>query len=403
MEKTPNALDGINVIDLTQFVAGPTCTLQLALLGANVIKIERPGVGEQGRPAGGGQNIQCAILHANKKSITLDLKSDAGKALLTKFIEKADVLVENYAPGTIERLGFGYEVAKEINPRLIFCQIKGYAENSPYADFPAMDGPVQATGTIAAQTGMTGSPPIVANVPLADDPAGNYAATAVLAALFQRERTGRGQQVRINMQEVVISGARTSFYNQDVFPKRGSPMIFSGRQAPRGMFRTKPRSEDDDDNYVFMMVRDTPGQRMWKSLCSVMGRMDLFEDPRFLNGGLRLDNVIELTAEIEKWSMTLDKEEVMKLLCDVMIPAGATMTVTDIIGCEYMYDSGFLHKMEHPSLGTLSIVGSALHLSDTYVEMLPSPDLGQNNEDVYMEFLGLSREEYNQLCSSNTI
>ena len=174
METTPHALSGINVVDLTQFVAGPTCTLQLALLGANVIKIERPGVGEQGRPIGGGQNIQCAILHANKKSVTLNLKSDEGKALLREFIKKADVLVENYAPGTIERLGFGYEIAKEINPRLIFCQIKGYAENSPYADFPAMDGPVQATGTLAAQTGMPGSPPIVANVPLADDPAGKH-------------------------------------------------------------------------------------------------------------------------------------------------------------------------------------------------------------------------------------
>lgn len=403
MDSKFNALEGVNILDLTQFVAGPTCTLQLALLGANVIKIERPGVGEQGRPVGGGQNIQCAILHANKKSITLNLKSDEGKELLRRLIQKSDVLVENYAPGTIERLGFGYEAVHEMNPRLIFCQIKGYAESSPYADYPAMDGPVQATGTLAAQTGLTGSPPVVANVPLADDPAGNYAATAILAALFQRERSGMGQHVRVNMQEVVISGARTSFYNQDVFPRRGSPMIFSGRQAPRGMFHTKPRNAEDDDNYVFMMVRDTPGQKMWKSLCQVMGRMDLFEDPRFLNGGLRLDNVVALTEEIEKWTSTLDKEEVMRRLCEVMIPAGATLTVPDIVSCDHMYDSGFLHRVNHPSLGPLTLVGSAFHMSDTYVDMTPSPDLGQHNDEIYLDFLGLSREEYAGFAEKHVI
>ncbi|MBN2049831.1 MAG: CoA transferase, partial [Spirochaetales bacterium] len=173
MNHIPNALEGITVIDLSQFAAGPICTLSLALMGAQVIKIERPVYGEQGRPKGGGQNILWAILHANKKSVTLDLKSEKGKELLGKFIEKGDVLVENFAPNTIERLGFDYEAIRKINPRCVFCQIKGYNELSPYNTYPAMDGPVQATGALASQTGQFGGPPTISNVGLADDPSGH--------------------------------------------------------------------------------------------------------------------------------------------------------------------------------------------------------------------------------------
>ena len=403
MNDVPNALEGINVIDLSQFAAGPICTLSLAQLGANVIKIERPVYGEQGRPRGGGQNMLWALLHANKKSVTLDLKSDEGKELLKKFIEKSDVLVENFAPNTIERLGFDYETIRKINPRCVFCQIKGYSELSPYNAFPAMDGPVQATGTLASQTGHLGGPPTISNVGLADDPSGHYAVTSIVTALFQRERTGRGQHVRINMQEVVISGSRMSFVEQKEMPKRGGAMLFAGRNAPRNTYPTKPRFEGDENNYVFFLVRDTPNQVMWKNFCEVIGREDLIDDPRFVDGSTRLDNVEELEIEVKKWTMAHDKEDVMRMLCEKMIPAGATLTIKDVVDSKDMYDSNFLQTIDHPSLGRITLPGSAYRMSDTYVPVKPAPDLGEHNDEIYKDFLGLTDKEIEKYKEENCI
>ncbi len=403
MNDVPNALDGINVIDLSQFAAGPICTLSLAQMGANIIKIERPLYGEQGRPKDGGQDMLWAILHANKKSVTLNLKSDSGKEMLKKFIQKGDVVVENFAPGTIERLGFGFDTIREINPGCVFCQIKGYHDLSPYSSFPAMDGPVQATGTLASQTGYYGGPPTVSNVALADDPAGHYAVTAIIAALYQREHTGRGQHVRINMQEVVISGSRMSFVEQKVMPARGGAMLFAGKNAPRNTYPTKPRYEDDENNFVFFLVRDSPGQKMWKTFCEIIEREDLFDDPRFIDGSLRFDNVEVLEAEIKKWTTARDKDEVMRLLCEGMIPAGATLTIEDIIKSQDMYDSKFLQTIDHPGLGRITLPGSAYRMSDTYVPVKPAPDLGQHNDEVYKGFLHLNETEYENLKADGTI
>ncbi len=403
MTETPNALEGINVIDLTQFASGPICTLSLAQMGANIIKIERPGVGEQGRPRGGGQNMLWAILHANKKSITLDLKSDKGKEILREMIKKCDVVIENFAPNTFERLGFSYDVIKSLNERCIMCQIKGYDDNSPYAGFPAMDGPVQATGTLASQNGMLDGPPLISSVGLADDPSGHYALSSVLAALYQREKTGRGQQLRINMQEVCISTSRMSFVEQKVMPKRGGAMRFAGRNAPRNMYPTKPRYEGDENNYVFILVRDTPKQIMWQKFCEAIDRMDMFEDPKYADGPTRLDNVEALEAEVIKWTSALDKDEVMRIMCDKMIPCGATLTIEDVVNTKEMYESNFLQTIDHPSLGEITLVGSAYRMSDTYVPVKPAPDLGQHNDEIYKTFMGMSDAEIQILKTEGVI
>lgn len=408
MQENNKALSGITVIDLSQFLAGPSCTLSLGMLGADVIKVERPVVGEQGRNDNrkyvyGEQNLKWAIFHSNKRSVTLDLKNEEGQKLLERLIRIGDIVVENYAPGTIERLGFDYERIRSINPRCIFCQIKGYSEYSPYADYPGMDGPIQASAGLASQTGLEDSQPVISGVPLADAPAGDYALSGILAALYQREKTGRGQHVRINMQEVVLAYSRASFVNQERAPKRGGAMLFSGQQAPRNMFPCKPDYEGDENNYVFLMVRDTPGQKMWHSFCEVIDRMDLFEDPRFLNGPLRLKNVEALETEVKKWTTAHPKTEVMRLLCEKMIPAGATLTIPDICKDQGMYESGFLQKMNHPTLGEITLPASALHLSDSPVTMMPSPDLGNGNEAVYKGLLGMSDEEYNACIAKKII
>lgn len=403
MNGVPNALEGVRVLDLSQFMAGPICTVSLAQMGAEVIKIERPGLGEQGRPKGGGQDLSWALVHANKKGITLDLKSEEGKRLLERLIETSDVLIENYAPGAIERLGFGYERVHEINPRCIFCQIKGYSQYSPYGNFPAMDGPVQCTGTIASQTGLLGSPPVISNVALADDPTGRFALSAVLAALYQREKTGRGQHVRVNMQEVMVSMSRSAFSLPTESRKRGHPMIFAGKKAPRDMFRTMPEREDDENNYIFIMVNDTPGQKAWHTFCRAIEREDLLEDPRYTDGEKRLANKDTLYPEVTKWTMQRTKHEAMRILCENGVIAGAVLTVRDIINSEDMYQSGILYRLKHPTLGEIIIQGSPYHMSDTYVEPSAAPDLGQHNEEIYKGLLGLDDGEMQRLREAGVI
>ncbi|MBN2051611.1 MAG: CoA transferase, partial [Spirochaetales bacterium] len=259
------------------------------------------------------------------------------------------------------------------------------------------------TGALASQTGQFGGPPTISNVGLADDPSGHFAVTAIIAALYQRERTGRGQHVRINMQEVVISSSRMSFVEQENMPKRGGAMLFAGKNAPRNTYPTKPRFEGDENNYVFILVRDTPNQEMWKNFCDVIERPDLVEDPRFLNGSLRLDNVEALETEILKWTTARDKEEVMRLLCEKMIPAGAVLTIKDIVNSKDMYESKFLQTIDHPSLGRITLPGSAYRMSDTYVPVEAAPDLGQHNREIYEGFLGLKEEEWKALKNEGCI
>ena len=402
------ALSGITVLDMTQFLAGPVCTLSLGMMGADVIKIERPEVGEQGRSDNhkyvyGEKNIKWAILHSNKRSISLDTKTEEGKAILEKLIKKADILVENFALGTIERMGFGYDKIKEMNPRLIMCQIKGYSDYSPYRNFPAMDGPVQCTGGVAAQTGLPDSPPVVSNIALADAPTGDYALAGILAALYQREKTGRGQLVRVNMQEVLLAYGRASFTNQTTPSKRGGAMLFAGRQAPRGMFRCKPAFEGDEDNYAFIMVRDTPGQKQWRAFTDAIGRPELFEDPRFIDGNHRLDNVEQTNAIVNEWTMQHDKKEVMSILCKAGLPTGAVLTIPDICQSPDMYESGFLVKYTDSTMGEITVPSSAIHLSDSPVEMFESPNLGDANEEVYKGILGMTDEELADLKAKKVI
>ncbi len=400
------ALSGIRVVDLTQMAAGPICTLKLGMLGADVIKVEQPGVGERGRNDNmekyvyGKQSLKWALLHSNKRSITLDLKAEDGKKLLTELLKVSDVMIENFGPGTIERLGFSWERIHEINPRCIFCQIKGYHKASPFSKFGAMDGTVQATSGLASQTGLLDSPPVISNVALADVPSGDYALTGIITALFQRERTGKGQHVEVNMQEVVLSYSRLSFANGT--PKRGTPMQFIGANGPKNLFRCKPRYEGDENNYVFLAVRDTPGQKMWRDFCELMGRMDLFDDPRYATGPVRSQNK-ELEAEITKWTSQHDKVDIMIWLSERHITSGATLTMEEIAQSPDMFESGFLRKYNHPRLGEVVLPAMAIRLSDSPVDIEHSPDLGEHNEEVYKGILGLTDEQIEEYRSRKVI
>jgi formyl-CoA transferase len=407
MPDVPNALEGINVLDFTQFASGPICTLTLAHFGANVIKVERPKFGEAGRAGTkNGEDMLWTTLHANKKSITADMKNPKGKELLFRMIEKCDVVVENFAPGTFERLGFGWEVLQKVNPRIILCQIKGYADDSKLAGFPAFDGPVQATGTIAAQTGNLGGPPTISGIAFADDPSGHYAATGIIAALFQRVTTGRGQRVRINMQEVAISGSRMAFASQDKNLIRGQGLPFVPPSAPNDVFPTKPSGDTSDNDYIYLYVNmRTPGPKNagWIGLCTSIGKPEWIEDPGFESGTQRWDRREEINEAIKAWTLQHDKMEAMEILGKANVPCGAVLTVQDVIHDETMLKSGFLQVMHHSEFGDIVEVGSAYHLDDTKFVIQPSPKLGQNNDEIYKDFLGLTDAEYEDYKSCGAI
>ena len=397
-EKSIRPLEGIIVLDFTQFASGPICTLTLAQLGANVIKVERPKTGEAGRfGTKNGEDMLFTTLHANKKSITADLKNPKGKELLFRLMEKADVVVENFSPGSFAKNGFTWEKMHEVNPRLIYASIKGYADNSPWSEFAAFDGTVQATGTVAAQTGELGGKPVVSGIALADDPSGHYCATGIIAALYQRTLTGKGQKVRINMQEVCISGTRMAFASQTENVVRGYGLPFVPPTAPNGVYKCKPEGEvDDGNNYLYLYVNmRAPGPKNegWIGFCNVIGKPEWINDPGMVTGQQRADRVEEIDAALNDYLKEHTKTEAMRAFGSVGVPCGAVMTVQDVIHDQRMLDNGFLQVMHHQDFGDIIQVGCAYHLDDNDYHIEPSPKLGQNN-DLYTTLFGLTEEEY---------
>ena len=338
-----SALEGVKVIDLTQFASGPICTLMLAQLGAEVIKVEKPGVGEAGRK----DSKPFTMTSSNKRSVTLDLKKPESHKVMDDLIRYGDIIIENFAPGTMARLGYPWEVIHEINPKIIYCSIKGYADNSPYSKFPAFDGAVQATGTLISQTGMAGGPPVCPGVALADDLAGRFAATGVIAALYQRTNTGEGQQVRINMQEVMIAVSSMNIPNIAAMAQKGEQfngvqrgiyMSFAGRQCPVDMFETKPADENDTDNYIFLCLLDSNGPQPWINFCKLIGRQDWIDDVSMHKGSGRIEHKAEIYEEVTKWTKQHDKVEAMTILAENKIVSGAVLSLADIVNEESNYE-----------------------------------------------------------------
>ncbi|HEX9077251.1 MAG TPA: CoA transferase, partial [Anaerolineae bacterium] len=267
------ALDGITVLDLTQFESGTVCTETLAWLGANVIKVERPGTGEQGRGSSvdqpGADSYLFILVNANKKSVTIDIKHPEGKKLLERLVEKSDIFVENFSPGTIERMGLDYDSVRAINPRIIYAQIKGFGAGSPYANFPAFDPVGQAMGGVVSITGERDKPPLRAGPNLADSGTGFHCVIGILAALYQRTWTGEGQRVEVAMQDAMINFIRPAFGRQLVTGKatervgNDQPMA---PVAPNGIYPCKPGGPND---YVFIYTSRWPGSKQWEQLLDV--------------------------------------------------------------------------------------------------------------------------------------
>ena len=399
------ALAGVRVIDLTQFEAGTTCTESLAWLGADVIKVEPPGRGEPGRTLGGdpkdGDAWYFLLLNANKRSVSLNLKDERGKEILRELIKQGDVFVENFAPGAIERLGFGYEEVRALNPRIVYAQVKGYAPDGPFSSFLSFDMIAQAAGGSFSITGEPGRPPVKPGPNAGDTGTGVHLALGITAALFQRQNTGQGQRIEVAMQESVINYCRVSYAS---YLGTGEPAARSGAissntpRVPGGLFPCKGGGEND-----WCYIYPTTGSQSWERLMKVMGREELIDDPRYATPEARLERRHEVNELVADWTRQHDKHEVMELVGAAGVPAGAVLDTADLATDPHLRTRGMFVELEHPARGTFVMPGWPVKMSASHVPVEVAPLLGEHNEEVLGELLGYSAEQVAELREAKVL
>ena len=395
------ALDGIVVLDLTQYEAGPSCAQMLGWLGADVIKIEPPG-GEPGRRALSERPDQDAffflLLNANKKSVTLDLKSAEGRVLLKRMVERADVLVENFGPGSMERLGFGYEDLRRLNPRIIAASVKGFGSSGPYADYKSFEMIAQAMGGAMSVTGAADGPPVRVEAGLGDTGAGLHLAIGILAAIVQRQTTGVGQRVEVAQQDAVVNLVRIHFRDQY---QTGKPVMRRGNRSPgaspSNMYRCRPFGPND---YVFIHCATL---EMWKTFSKILGRPELGDDPTLADRLGRTARNDELDALVEAWTEKRTKHEAMEPLGAAGIPCGAVLDSGEVMTDPSLVQRGMIVDLEHPTRGRYPMPGNPVRMSDSPTEVTRAPLLGEHNAEVFGRWLGCSVDELTALQKKKVI
>ena len=385
-------LKGIRVLDLGHVLAMPTCTMQLADLGAEVIKIERPGIGDDSRYFGPFKNKESAYfisINRNKKSITLDLKKEKGKKIFKDLVKVSDVVTENYRPNTMQKLGLGYETLKAINPQIIYASICGFGHKTVYPGRPGYDVIAQATGGIMAITGQADGPPTRVGSSIGDIFSGSFATIGILAALRVKEKTGLGQQVDIAMMDAVVSVLENAVVRYTVtgeIPQRtGSahPSI-----APFDVF------EAQDGWFVIGVGNDM----LWERFCKAINKTDLLKDPRFSTNPQRSENYQALKPIITHWSKIKTVQEVLDILLQAGVPVGEVNTIDKIVEDPNVKLREMIVEVEHPQAGKVKITDSPIKLSLTPGKVeKASPLLGQHTEEILKKLLGFSKEKINSL------
>lgn len=393
------ALAGVRVLDFTQFEAGPSCTEALAWLGAEVVKLEEPRRGEPGRWASTdtpGEDAHYFIFYnLNKRSITCNLKSDEGRALVEDLVKTADVVIENMAPGTFARLGFDYERSSALNPRIIFAQVKGFAPESPHASYLSFDMIAQATGGTMGVNGPPGEPPIRPGPTIGDTGTGMLCALGIVSALYQRHATGRGQHIQIAMRDAMLNYCRTPMSRQSaltegVLPRAGNEVMGS---SPGGLYPCKPGGIDDYC-YIFpARGNDTH----WRRLVGVIEREDLLDDPRLQTSQDRYAHREIVDAALREWTTKRTKDEVMHAIAKANVPCGAVYNTRELLHDEDLHARGMMQVIDHPTRGPVTVAGWPLRMSQTRVPVRPSPLLGADNEAIYGDWLGLTPEQVTDL------
>lgn len=381
-------LDDIRVLDLTHFYNGPYGTLLLSYLGAEIIKIEPPGHGEGMRALYRAPDREVslgfAILNVNKRSITLNLKSDDGREMFKRLVARADVVVENFAYGAMESFGLGYEVLRAINPRIIYATGKGYGLSGPYRDLPAFDPVVQAMSGVLTTTGEADGPPMKAGPAVVDMLGGVHLAAAILAALRQRDRTGAGLMVEVALQDAVVPTLTThigAYYGMGLTGStRDGNRSAGGVIAPYNIYPAK-------DGYVMILAADVP---RWSRLCELMGRPELSEDPRFSTRGERARHIDEVDALVSTWTRGHTREELMTTMKEADVFCGIVKELPEVMTDEHLHARGMLREIDDPRLGRITIWTSPLRLNAEASEpRSPAPALGADNDEFYRTEFGL--------------
>lgn len=396
------ALSGVRVLDMTHVQSGPSATQLLAWLGADVIKLEAPKGGDvtrsQLRDLPGVDSLYFTMLNCNKRSITVNMKTDEGKKIFVDLVSRVDILAENYGPGVVDRFGFPWERLQEINPRLIYASIKGFGPGK-YFDFKAYEVIAQAMGGAMATTGFEHGPPTASGAQIGDSGTGIHLATGILAALYQRTNTGRGQRVEVAMQDAVLNLCRVKLRDQqrlahgplaeypnehfaDEVPRSGNA---SGGGQPGWAVRTRGGGPND---YIYVIVQP----QVWAPLAVLIGRPELADHPDWTRPEDRLDKLDKMFALIEDWSEEHTKWEALTALNAMGVPCGPVLGTRELIEDETLAELGAIVTVDHPERGSFKTVGSPLRLSESPVEIVRSPMLGEHTDSICAE-LGYSPEQ----------
>ncbi len=397
--QTHYPLSGITVIDLSHVYNGPYAAFLMAMAGAEVIKVEPPQ-GEHLRSRGdmGGAAFAFAMLNSNKKSVTLNLKSENGRQLLLEMVSRADILVENFAPGVTDRLGIGPADLHKVNPRLIYGSSSGYGKFGPYRDYPAMDLVMQAMCGIINSTGFPDQPPVKAGVALCDFSAGTHLYSAIMTALYERERSGKGRVVDVSMQDAIYASLAS---NLGMLHARGAdaPERTGNRHAGLGISPYNVYATTD--GYV---VLNAPGDHHFRAILDVMDRGDMKEDSRFATRSARVANTEAVDGLIEAWTRTLTKNEVAQRMLEVSVPCAPVRDLHEVMSDENMHARGSLQWIDHPELGRVVLPHSPLTFAGTERRPIePSEPLGASNDAIFGDWLGHSPEELAAYRSTGVI
>lgn len=406
------ALEGVRVLDMTHVQSGPSCTQILAWLGADVVKLEAPTgdiTRKQLRDLPDVDSLYFTMLNCNKRSITLNMKSEQGKRMFTDLLPRFDILAENFGPGAVDRMGFSWDRLREINPRLIYASIKGFGDG-PYTHYKAYEVVAQAMGGSMSTTGFDDGPPLATAAQIGDSGTGIHTVAGILAALYQREQTGQGQRVTVAMQHAVLNLCRVKLRDQqrlahgplaeypneefgDAVPRSGNA---SGGGQPGWAVRCAPGGPND---YIYVIVQPAG----WGPIAKLIGRPELAEDPEWNTPEARLSKLDKMFQVIEEWSIAHGKWDVLAKLNEHNIPCGPILSTKEIIEDTSLAANDIVVRVDHPERGEFLTVGCPIKLSESPVDVERSPLLGEHNEDVYVRELGLRSADLTELKTNGVI
>jgi formyl-CoA transferase len=412
-------LDGIRIIDFTHVQAGPACTQLLGFYGADVIKVERPGSGDvtrsQLRDIPGADALYFTMLNGNKRSLTLDTKTQEGKEVLEKMIKVSDVMVENFGPGALDRMGFSWKRIQELNPKMILASVKGFSDGHSYEDLKVYENVAQCAGGAASTTGFWDGPPTISAAALGDSNTGMHLAIGILTALMQRQKTGKGQKVSCSMQDAVLNLCRVKLRDQQRLDKIG--YLEEYPQYPHGSFTdVVPRGgnaggggqpgwvlkckgwETDPNAYIYFTIQG----HAWEPITAALGKPEWATDPAYMTAEARQDKIFDIFATIEDWLKDKTKYEAVDILRKFDIPCAPVLSMKELANSPDLRKSGSIVEVDHKVRGKYLTIGSPIKFSDLEIEVKPSPVLGEHTDEVLAD-LGYSADDIAKLHTAKAV